>query len=250
MVTGAGSGIGKATALELVREGSMVALLGRTTAELVAVANEIREIGGDTLILTADISNTEQMMAAYRSIEDEWGRLDILFANAGINGVWSTLEDLEPHEWDQTMNINLRGTFITVKYGLPLMKKRGGSIIINSSELGTRVFSMSGSTAYSCTKAALSAFAKQMAVELAHLRIRVNAVCPGWIKTEIDDNKTVKSPQKLKEWAVHPYGRIPLTGTHPPAAAVVARVVTFLASSDACHVTGTEIFVDGAESLV
>ncbi|MBM4094638.1 MAG: SDR family oxidoreductase [Planctomycetes bacterium] len=250
VVTGAGSGIGKATALLLAERGASVAVLGRTESELRKTADQIQALGAQTLVLVADVSNASQMRSAYERIAAEWGCLDAVVANAGINGVWAPLEYLEPEEWDLTMNINLRGTFLTVKYALALLKAAGGSVVVTSSELGTRVFSRSGSTAYACTKAAQVAFVKQQALELAQYKIRVNVVCPGWIKTEVEDNMKIKRLEELRTWAEYPKGVIPLTGGVLPEARVVAKLIAFLLSDDADHITGTEVYIDGAESLL
>src|SRR5690606_32619471 len=122
-----------------------------------------------------------------QKIKDKWGGLDIVFANAGINGVWAPLDDLKLKDWEKTININLTGTFLTIKYSLPFLKRKGGSVIITSSVNGTRIFSNTGATAYSCTKASQVVMAKMLSLELAKYKIRVNAVCPGAIKTEIEE---------------------------------------------------------------
>lgn len=148
LVTGAGSGIGKAAAQLLAKVGAKVAVLGRTEEELEKTVSEIQGNQGEAMPIVADISQPEQIQKATQQVVDQWGRLDIVFANAGINGVWAPLEELEPEEWDKTLNINLKGTFLTVKYAVPHLKKQGGSVIITSSVNGTRIFSNSGATAY------------------------------------------------------------------------------------------------------
>ena len=125
------------------------------------------------------------MEGAVEQMVERWGRLDVVFANAGVNGVWAPIEELEPEEW-RTIDINLSGTFFTVKYAVPHLKKRGGSVIITSSVNGTRIFSNTGATAYSCSKAAQVAFAKMVALELAPRKVRVNVICPGAIETKIE----------------------------------------------------------------
>ena len=119
LVTGAGSGIGRAAALLLAREGARVGALGRTKGELDEVAAEIGREGGEALALVADVSQPEPMQRAIEELAARWGRLDVVFANAGINGVWAPLEEITPEEWDRTLDINLKGTFLTVKYALP-----------------------------------------------------------------------------------------------------------------------------------
>src|SRR3712207_3364333 len=123
-VTGAGSGIGKAAALLLAREGARVGALGRDEEELNRVVEEIRGAGGEAVALLADVSDAEAMRLAVARLYEEWNRLDIVFANAGVNGVWAPIEELEPDEWDSTLSINLKGTFLTVKYAVPHLKQR------------------------------------------------------------------------------------------------------------------------------
>jgi len=250
LVTGAGAGIGKAAALLLARQGARVAALGRTEDELQQTVERIESNGGEAIIVTGDISKPDEMQAAAERIETAWGRLDIVFANAGINGVWAPIEDLEPEEWAKTLTVNLTGTFLTVKYALPLLKRRGGSVIITSSVNGTRNFSNAGASAYSSSKAGQVAFAKMAALELAKHKIRVNVICPGWIKTEIDDNTEKRNLEKAQEPVEYPEGSVPLTDGHPGTAEQVAQLVLFLASDASDHISGTEIWIDGAESLL
>lgn len=250
LVTGAGSGIGKAAAELMAKEGAKVALLGRSEDELQKTLSQIQANGGAAITVLADISQPEQMQQATQKAIDEWGRLDIVFANAGINGVWASLEELEPEEWNKTININLTGTFLTVKYAVPYLKRQGGSVIITSSVNGTRIFSNTGATAYSCTKAAQVAFTKMVALELAQNRIRVNVVCPGAIETNIDENTERRDLEEIKEPVEFPEGKIPLTDGKPGTSEQVAQLVLFLASEASSHITGTEIWIDGAESLL
>lgn len=250
LVTGAGSGIGKAAAELMAKEGAKVALLGRSEDELQKTLSQIQAGGGKAIIVIADISQPEQMQQATQKVIEEWGRLDIVFANAGINGVWASLEELEPEEWNKTININLTGTFLTVKYAVPYLKRQGGSVIITSSVNGTRIFSNTGATAYSCTKAAQVAFTKMVALELAQNRIRVNVVCPGAIETNIDDNTERRDLEEITEPVEFPEGKIPLTDGKPGTSEQVAQLVLFLASEASSHITGTEIWIDGAESLL
>ncbi len=125
LVTGAGSGIGQASAALMAREGAKVALLGRTEDELQESAEQIRGAGGEAIPVLADVSQPEDMQRAAERVVGEWGRLDIVVANAGINGTWAPIEELEPDDWDKTLSINLKGTFLTVKYAVPHLKRRG-----------------------------------------------------------------------------------------------------------------------------
>ena len=250
LVTGAGSGIGKAAALLLAREGARVAALGRTEDELAEVVSEIRKGGGEAAAVLADVSRADDMRRAAEETVGRWGRLDIVFANAGINGVWAPLEELKVEEWDETLGVNLRGTFLTVKYAVPHLKKQGGSVVITSSVNGTRMFSNTGATAYACSKAAQVAFAKMTALELARDKIRVNVICPGAIETNIDESTEKRALEDVREPVEFPEGQVPLTDGKSGTSEQVARLVLFLASDASDHISGTEIWIDGAQSLL
>jgi NAD(P)-dependent dehydrogenase (short-subunit alcohol dehydrogenase family) len=225
-------------------------LLGRNEKELDKTAASVREVGSEALALVADVADEKALQQAYHQLLKTWGRLDIVFANAGINGVWAALDELSLEDWQKTIDINLTGTFLTVKYALPMLKQQGGSVIITSSVNGTRMFSNTGATAYACTKAAQVAFAKMIALELAKHKIRVNAICPGAITTHIDDNTEQRNLEKVREPVEYPEGNIPLTDGEPGTSEDVAELVLFLASDEAKHITGTEMWIDGGQSLL
>lgn len=250
LVTGAGSGIGKATALLLARGGARVAVLSRTDDEIEATRDEIIAAGGEAMAVAADIADPDGMRAAVDSIISRWGRLDIVVANAGINGVWAPIDELLPAEWDKTMTINLGGTYLTLHLTVPHLKKAGGAIIIVSSINGNRTFTSAGATAYSATKAAQVAMAQQLALELGPHQIRVNAVCPGAIDTQIADNTDKRNTAAAEIEVAFPQGDIPLTGGEPGESRDVAETIAFLASDAARHITGVPIYVDGGQSLL
>lgn len=249
-VTGANSGIGRASAAAFAAEGAHVGVFGRRAENNAETVREISDAGGSAVSLVGDVSNPEDVEAAIGTLVERWGRLDIVFANAGINGAWAPIEDITPEEWDQTQSINLKGTFLSVKYAIPHMKESGGSVIITSSINGSRQFSLTGATCYSCSKSGQVTFAKHAAVELARYRIRVNVVCPGWIRTNIGENTWGRNLDGIRIPTHRPDGGIPLTGREPGKPDEVAAAVLFLASDAASHVTGTEMWVDGAESLL
>ncbi|MDQ4075669.1 MAG: SDR family oxidoreductase [Chloroflexota bacterium] len=250
LITGAGSGIGQASAKVLAREGARIGALGRSEEELHETVDTIRQRGGEAISLVADISHPDEMQRAVRQLIDEWGRLDIVFANAGINGVWAPIEELAPDEWDRTLDVNLKGTFLTIKYAVPHLKKQGGSIIITSSVNGTRIFSNTGATAYSCSKAGQVALAKMLALELAEHEIRVNVICPGAIETNIEASTEERDLEHVRIPVEYPEGSQPLEHGQPGTAEQVARLVLFLASDASDHITGTPIWIDGGESLL
>ncbi|HET6228559.1 MAG TPA: SDR family NAD(P)-dependent oxidoreductase [Longimicrobiaceae bacterium] len=249
LISGAGSGIGKAAAVLLAKEGAKVAALGRTPEQLEKAVQEIKDADGEAMAVLADISKPDDMQRAVKETTDRWGRLDIVFANAGINGVWAPIEELEPDEWDRTLDINLKGTFLTVKYAVPFLKKQGGAIVVTASVNGTRIFSNTGATAYSCSKAAQVAFTKMMALELAPSKVRINVICPGAIDTEIDDNTEKRDLEHVVIPVEFPEGNKPLRRA-PGTAEQVAKLVLFLVSDASDHITGTEMWIDGAESLI
>lgn len=250
LITGAGSGIGKAAALLLARAGARIGALGRTEDELQAVVDEIQGADGEAVPLVADISQLADMQRAVSQLADRWGRLDIVFANAGINGVWAPIEELAVEEWQTTLDVNLTGTFLTIKASVPYLKRQGGSVIVTSSVNGTRIFSNTGATAYASTKAAQVALTKMLALELAPSKVRVNVICPGWIETQIEDSTEKRSLDEVRIPVEYPEGAQPLTGGAPGRAEQVARLVLFLASDAADHITGTEVWIDGGESLL
>lgn len=250
LVTGAGSGIGRATSLRLASGGAFVGLLGRTEDELRQTLDEIRADGGEGLVLVADVSDAGQMAQAVERLITARKGLHIVVANAGINGTWAPIDDLKPEEFDSTIAVNLRGTYLTLHHSVRHLKRSGGSIIVVSSINGTRTFTTPGATAYSATKAAQLAMVQQLALELGRHNIRINAVCPGAIDTKIDDNTQTRKERKAIVPVEFPEGDIPLTGGKPGTAEEVADVIAFLASDASRHVTGTPIWVDGGQSLL
>ncbi|MGG2477028.1 SDR family oxidoreductase, partial [Rhizobium sp. BR5] len=174
----------------------------------------------------------------------EFGRLDVVVANAGVNGVWAPIDELEPSDWDDTIRINLRGTYLTIHASVPHLKAAGGgSIVIVSSINGTRTFTSPGATAYSVTKAGQLAMAQQLALELGRHRIRVNAVCPGQIETAINENTDIHGREKTEVPVSFPAGDIPVTGGVAGSSEDVAELIGFLASDLSRHITGTPVWI-------
>lgn len=251
LVTGAGSGIGKAAAVGLARAGAQVAVVGHSEESAAETAEEIRSAGGVAEPFAAELSESAEVVDLFERVAGRWDRLHVVVANAGINGVWAPLDELTVQEWNQTISVNLTGTFLTVKHALPLLRAAGGgSVVITSSINGTRTFSNTGASAYSVSKAGQVAFAKMAAVELAADRIRVNVICPGAIETEIQDNTEQRDTDRVRIPVEFPAGQIPLTGNQPGSADQVAELIKFLSSDAAGHITGTEVWIDGAQSLL
>jgi NAD(P)-dependent dehydrogenase (short-subunit alcohol dehydrogenase family) len=225
--------------------------VSRSAGKLAAVAKAIRDAGGEARVAAADVADAEAVRRAIDETAAAWGRLDVVVANAGVNGVWAPIDELEPEEFESTLRTNLLGTFLTIKYAVPHLKRAGGgSVIVTASINGTRVFSNTGATAYSASKAGQVAVTKMLALELAKHRIRVNVVCPGGITTEIEESTEKRDLERAKEPAEYPAGEIPLTDGRKGSADDVAELMHFLASDASRHVTGTEVFIDGAQSLL
>lgn len=250
LVTGAGSGIGRASALAMAREGAAVGLLGRTKSELEKVAQQIEDAGGKAVVLIADVAKAAEVQTATEQLATQLGRIDIVFANAGVNGVWAPIDELSVEEWEKTLAINLNGTFFTIKFAAPYLKKQGGSVVVCASVNGTRMFSNTGASAYATSKAGQVALTKMLAVELGKDKVRINVICPGAIDTEIDDNTEHRHLERVKPPVEYPEGSIPLTHGVSGKSEQVAELVLFLASERASHISGTEVWIDGGQSLV
>lgn len=252
IVTGAGSGIGKAAAMKLASEGANVALFDLLDDRTQKAEQEINaKYPGAARSFDVDVANPKRVEDAVREAAEHFGRIDIVFANAGINGKLAPVEELSYEDWNKTLSINLSGTFLTVKYTVPYLKRQGGgSIIITSSVNGNDRFSGFGMSAYSTTKAGQEAFGKMIALELAKFKIRVNVICPGAISTNIDaSTKVSKDLEEIVIPVKYPEGSQPLADG-PGKPENVADLVAFLASDESIHITGARIVIDGAESLL
>jgi NAD(P)-dependent dehydrogenase (short-subunit alcohol dehydrogenase family) len=235
VVTGGTSGIGLATAKRFVAEGAVVFITGRRQAELDRAAEEI---GPNAVAVRADSSNLTDLDRLYSRVKMEKGRIDILFANAGI-GEFATLGEITEEHYDKTFNTNVKGVLFTVQKALPLFRD-GGSIILNAStvaSMGTPAFSV-----YSATKAAVRNFARSWILDLADRHIRVNAVSPGPIATPGLEG-LAETEEQARQFKAGMVANIPLGRIGAPDE--VAKAVVFLASDDSSFVNGTELFVDG-----
>ncbi|HVK04273.1 MAG TPA: SDR family NAD(P)-dependent oxidoreductase [Armatimonadaceae bacterium] len=257
LVTGGASGIGKGTAVRFAEEGAKVALVDMSAEEGEAARAEVEKAakggkGGkeSAIFITCDVSDPEAVQKAVEQTVETFGRLDVVFANAGINGVWAPIEELLPTEWDKTLDINLKGTYLTVHYAIPHLREAGGgSVIITSSVNGNRTFSTAGASAYSTSKAGQVAFMKMAALELGRYNIRVNAVCPGAIHTNIGENTHPRNTEEVEIKIEMPEGR-PFLNEGQGEPVDVADTCLFLASDGSRHVSGVEIYVDGGASLL
>lgn len=249
-ITGGASGIGKGTALRFAQEGAKIGVADVLQAEGEQTCAEIRQAGGEAFFVECDVSDAVSVQKAVAATVAQYGQLNIVYANAGINGVWTPIEELQPEEWDKTLDINLRGTYLTVHFAIPHLKQAGGgSILITSSVNGNRTFSNPGATAYSTSKAGQVAFMKMAAFELARYNIRVNAVCPGAIHTNIGERTEKRHTEEVEVKIELPEGNAGLHGGQGEPIDV-ADACLFLASDLSRHVSGVEIYVDGGASLL
>src|SRR6195256_2502645 len=240
LITGGNSGIGLATAKRFVNEGAYVFITGRREPELAAT---VKEIGRNVTGVQGDVSNLADLDRLFEQIKREKGKLDIVFANAGV-ARFAALGTITEELYDSIFDINVKGLLFTVQKALPLLPD-GASIILNASIVGSKGFS--ANSVYSATKAAIRSFARTWTTDLKDRRIRVNAVSPGSTDTPGLNGLLASSEvgqQRLKMIANSvPLGRL---GTPDE----IAKAVVFLASDDSSYVTGIELFVDGGVAQV
>jgi NAD(P)-dependent dehydrogenase (short-subunit alcohol dehydrogenase family) len=240
LVTGGNSGIGLATAKQFVREGAYVFITGRRDPELAAA---VKEIGKNVTAVRGDVSKLDDLDRLFAQIKREKGKLDIVFANAGI-AQYAPLGKITEEFYDSIFDINVKGVLFTVQKALPLMPD-GGSIVLNASIVGSKGFS--SNSIYSATKAAIRSFARTWTTDLKDRRIRVNAVSPGSIDTP-GLNDLLASSETGKQRAKMIASSVPLGRFGTPEE--IAKAVVFLASDDSSYIAGAELFVDGGFAQV
>ncbi len=241
LVTGGTSGLGLATAKRFVAEGATVVVTGRRQAELDAA---VRELGGGTLGVRGDVASLADLDRLYAAIRDAFGRLDVVFANAG-SGAFVPLGEITEAHFDKYFGVNVKGTLFTVQKALPLMSA-GGAIVLNGSMVSRK--GMPGFTVYAATKAALRSFARTWAVDLRGSGIRVNVVSPGTVVTPSYKTELGMTDGQIEAFVAQAAATTPLGRAGTPDE--VAKAVVFLASDDSSYVTGTELFVDGGAAQV
>ena len=242
IVTGASSGIGRATAVAFAREGAKVALLARDEARLHDTARDVKRAGGEALVLPTDVTVPEQCERAVRATVDRWGGIDILVNAAGIIAS-GTIEDTSLEQWDRMFNINVRAVFYLMRLCAPYLIERKGAVVNVSSVTGLRAFP--NVLAYCASKAAVDHLTRCAALELAPKGVRVNAVNPGVVVTELHrrggmDERAYQAFLERSK-STHPLGRVGRPGE-------VADLILFLASPHAGWITGDTISIDGGRA--
>ncbi len=234
IVTGAASGIGAATARRLASEGARLMLADVNAEGLSSVA---KEIGGDAVAThTTDVSDIAQVEAMTEATVERFGRLDIVFNNAGI-GVYGQTPDLDPEAWHRTIDVDLHSIFYGCRAAIPHLRNAGGGSIVNTASI-SGLFGDYGLAAYNAAKGAVVNYTKTLAIDHARENIRVNAVCPGAIETALT------APMRASDSLMREYGKlIPMGRMGRPEE--IADLVAFLASGEATYITGAAIVIDG-----
>ena len=248
-MTGAATGIGRATALAFARDGYAVGLVGRRAEPLEELAAELRESGGNAIASPADVTSPEEVAAAVNAAVEHFGGIDALVNNAAVGDSGPLLEE-SLEQWEETLRINLTGAFLTTKLALPHLIERRGAVVNVASVNG--ILAGPGWTSYCVSKAGLIMLAKCVASDYGRQGIRANSVCPGWVRTPMGDHdmdEVARAQGTDREGAYarahkqHPLGR-------PAQPEEIADVIAFLASPAAAYVTGATVMVDGGTTVI
>jgi NAD(P)-dependent dehydrogenase (short-subunit alcohol dehydrogenase family) len=240
LITGAGSGIGREAALLFAKEGAKVVAVDMNDAAGKETATAIEKDGGRAVFVHADVSRSADVEAMIAAAKKTYGRLNVLFNNAGIFPAndGSVLETDEK-TWDLVLSVNLKGVFLGCKYGIPAMLESGGGSIVNTASFVALMGSATPQIAYTASKGGVLALTREIAVEFARSGIRVNAICPGPVDTPLLQELFSDPARKARRLVHIPMGRL-------AQAKEVAQAALFLASDDSSYVNGTAFTVDGA----
>lgn len=239
LVTGGGGGIGRATCLAFAREGAQVAVVDVNGPAAEQVARDVVAAGGEAIAIATDVSRSDQVAAMVAQVVARFGRLDVAFNNAGIEIEHEPLARTSEEDFDRLLSVNVKGVWLCMKYEIEQMLKQGdGGAIINTSSIGGLV-AAPRQPIYGATKHAVLGMTKAAAVEYGRKGIRINAVCPGIIRTEMTERALAREPKRQAFIdQAHPIGRL-------GEAEDIARSVVFLSSEDAAFVVGHSLAVDG-----
>lgn len=240
VITGGTSGIGLATARRFVAEGASVFVTGRRQSE---IDRAVAEIGANAVGVQGDISNLADLDRLFETVERAAGRIDVLFANAGL-GVFAPLGEITEADFDKTFGVNVKGTLFSVQKALPLMPD-GAAVVINGSIVSIKAFP--AYSVYAASKAALRSFARTWSIDLSSRRIRVNVVSPGTVLTPGLEAAGLTGEQ-IGQLEARASSDAPLGRTGTPDE--IAKAVVFLASDDSSYITGIELFVDGGVAQI
>jgi NAD(P)-dependent dehydrogenase (short-subunit alcohol dehydrogenase family) len=239
VITGAASGIGRESALLFAREGGRVVAVDINEAGGDAVVEEIRDASGEAVFVRADVTSAADVEAMIQAAEERYGRLDVLFNNAGISPAGDdSVTNTSEETWDLVMNVNLKSVFLGCKYGIPAMLRAGGGSIINTASFVALIGAATPQIAYTASKGAVLSMTREVAVEFARKKIRVNALCPGPVDTPLLRSIFNDEPKRQRRLIHVPPGRFAQTSE-------IASAALFLASDDSTYVNGATFMVDG-----
>ncbi|MBM3947736.1 MAG: SDR family oxidoreductase [SAR202 cluster bacterium] len=239
LITGGNKGLGRATALAMAREGAKVVVSARGEEAGHETVEAIRKKGGEAVFVRCDVTRPQEIEALVRATVETYGRLDCAFNNAGFEGSRFRIADLPVEVWDEVMDVNLKGVWLSMKYELPQMVKQGGGVIVNMSS-NAGVVGSSFYAAYAASKWAVIGLTKAAALEYAKDGIRINAVCPAGTTTEMLNRIVAASP--LSREAINARRPIGREGTPEE----VAEPVVWLCSARSSYVNGSALLLDGA----
>jgi len=235
VITGAGSGIGIETALLFAREGAKIVVADYASEAGEATVRQIGEKGGDALFIKTDVSQASDVERMVKATVEKYGRIDILYNNAGVLGEVAFVGDATEDDWDRLMSINLKGTFLCSKYAVREMIKGGGGVIVNTASAMGFV-GLPGNAAYSAAKGGIIQLTRTMALEYASSNIRVNCLCAGWVDTPMN----LKLGERIINWTVR---ETPMKRWAKPEE--IAQAALYLASDESSFVTGAALVIDG-----
>jgi NAD(P)-dependent dehydrogenase (short-subunit alcohol dehydrogenase family) len=241
-ITGAGTGIGRATALRFAAEGAAVAVAGVAEADNLEVVKRIEADGGQAIALTVDVTDSDAVRAALDETVAAFGGLDLAFNNAGIEQRPTPLAELPEDVWDRVIDVDLRGVFVCMRHEIPLLLERGGGAIVNTSS-GAGVKGFAGGAAYGAAKHGVIGLTRCAALDYAASNIRINAICPGMIDTDMIARFTGGTPAgRAAAIATEPVGRMGRPNE-------IAAAVAYLCSDDAAFAIGHALVIDGGQTI-
>jgi NAD(P)-dependent dehydrogenase (short-subunit alcohol dehydrogenase family) len=247
IVTGAGSGLGRAAALLFAREGAKVVVAANREKDGEQTVKLIKEGGGDAILVQVDVTNSPDVEKAVKAAVHKYGKLDIMLNNAGTPGPGKLIADITEEEWNRVLSVNLTGVFIGTKCAIPEMLKSGGGVIINVSSVAG-VLPRRYTGAYAAAKAGVIQLTRVTALEYARKNIRVNCILPGPIDTPFFSKVAGGDPDKIALFKEKVRSEVPFGRFAQPEE--IAQVALFLASDEASYITGAALAVDGGQLLV
>jgi NAD(P)-dependent dehydrogenase (short-subunit alcohol dehydrogenase family) len=242
-VTGAGTGIGRATSLAFAREGASVAVVGDIDADNQETVRQVEQQGGRAVAVLCDVTRADEVQAALAKTIEAFGRLDYAFNNAGVEQKPAPAAELDEAEWDRILNTDLRGVFLCLKYEIPLILQQGGGAIVNTSS-GAGVIGIKNNLAYTAAKHGVIGLTRSAALDYAPQNLRINAVCPGYIDTPMMERFTGGTQEgRDKVVAEEPIGRV----GQPEE---VADAVIWLCSEASSFMVGHALVLDGGQTIL